>query len=119
MMRGPRRAGPAAAARWPRQCGAIRACLDRLAQYEAKGSEDLDAVSGCFGELIHLHLRPDDHDWYRETGRAWRPLYTHDGTAFGADHELIVTVERTQARFYKLELDQATLELFNNLATVP
>lgn len=33
---------------------------------------------GCFGELIHLHLRPDDHDWYRETGRAWRPLRSLD-----------------------------------------
>ena len=41
-----------AEARWPRQCGAIRACLDRLAEYEAAGSEDLDAVSGCFGELM-------------------------------------------------------------------
>ena len=30
-----------AAARWPRQCSAIRTCLDRLARYEAKGSEDL------------------------------------------------------------------------------
>ncbi len=39
-------------ARWPRQCGAIRQCLDRLADYEAAGSEDLDAVSGCFGELM-------------------------------------------------------------------
>ena len=27
-------------------------CLDRLARYEAEGSEDLDAVSGCFGELM-------------------------------------------------------------------
>ena len=42
----------AAAARWPRQCDAIRACLDRLAQFEAEGSEDLDAVSGCFGDLM-------------------------------------------------------------------
>ena len=41
-----------AEARWPRQCSAIRACLDRLAQYETDGSEDLDAVSGCFGELM-------------------------------------------------------------------
>ena len=41
-----------AAARWPRQCSAIRTCLDRLARYEAEGSEDLDAVSGCFGELM-------------------------------------------------------------------
>ena len=41
-----------AESRWPRQCGAIRTCLDRLAEYEAAGSEDLDAVSGCFGELM-------------------------------------------------------------------
>lgn len=41
-----------AAQRWPRQCSAIRTCLDRLAQLEAEGSEDLDAVSGCFGELM-------------------------------------------------------------------
>ncbi len=42
----------AAASRWPRQCNAIRACLDKLAEYEAAGSEDLDAVSGCFGDLM-------------------------------------------------------------------
>ena len=41
-----------AAARWPRQCKAIRSCLDQLAEYEAAGSEDLDAVSGCFGQLM-------------------------------------------------------------------
>ena len=41
-----------AEARWPRQCDAIRVCLSRLAEYEAAGSEDLDAVSGCFGELM-------------------------------------------------------------------
>lgn len=41
-----------AEARWPRQCDAIRVCLARLAEYEAAGSEDLDAVSGCFGELM-------------------------------------------------------------------
>ena len=41
-----------AAQRWPRQCNAIRSCLARLAEYEAAGSEDLDAVSGCFGELM-------------------------------------------------------------------
>jgi len=38
--------------RYPRQCQSIRRCLDRLAAYEAAGSEDLDAVSGCFGELM-------------------------------------------------------------------
>lgn len=41
-----------AEARWPRQSEAIRRCLAQLAQYEASGSEDLDAVSGCFGELM-------------------------------------------------------------------
>ena len=41
-----------AAQRWPRQCNAIRTCLDQLTQLEADGSEDLDAVSGCFGELM-------------------------------------------------------------------
>ena len=33
-------------------CEAIRSCLDQLAEYEAAGSEDLDAVSGCFGQLM-------------------------------------------------------------------
>lgn len=41
-----------AAQRWPRQCNAIRTCLDRLAQLETEGSEDLDAVAGCFGDLM-------------------------------------------------------------------
>ena len=41
-----------AARRWPRQCNAIRSCLARLAEYDTAGSEDLDAVSGCFGELM-------------------------------------------------------------------
>ena len=36
----------------PRQCNAIRACLAKLAEYEAAGSTDLDAVSGCFGALM-------------------------------------------------------------------
>ena len=47
---------------WPRQCGAIRSCLDELAQYEAAGSEDLDAVSGCFGSLMaELFAYRQDH----------------------------------------------------------
>lgn len=41
-----------AAQRYPRQCDAIRRCLDKLAEYEAANSTDLDAVSGCFGELM-------------------------------------------------------------------
>lgn len=43
---------PAAAQRWPRQSEAICRCLNQLAEYEAAGSESLDAVSGCFGELM-------------------------------------------------------------------
>ena len=41
-----------AEARWPRQCHAIRSSLERLAEYETVGSQDLDAVSGCFGQLM-------------------------------------------------------------------
>jgi len=41
-----------AEARQPRACGAIRASLAQLAEYEAAGSEDLDAVSGSFGALM-------------------------------------------------------------------
>lgn len=40
---------------------------------------------GAFGELIHLHLRPDDHDWYRETGREWRPLRSLDAIVICLD----------------------------------
>ena len=58
-----------AAQRWPRQCNAIRTCLDRLAQLEAEGSEDLDAVSGCFGELMaELFDYKQDH-WSPELRR--------------------------------------------------
>ncbi len=43
---------------------------------------------GVFGELIHLHLRPDDHDWYRETGREWRPLKGLDAVIVRLDPPL-------------------------------
>lgn len=38
--------------RLPRQCAAIRAQLEQLNEYEKAGSDDLDAVSGCFGQLM-------------------------------------------------------------------
>ena len=80
-----------AAARWPRQCSAIRTCLDRLARYEAEGSEDLDAVSGCFGELMaELFDYRQDH-WSPElrsigfnlasTSTCWMPTTTCPGTS--------------------------------------
>lgn len=40
---------------------------------------------GVYGEAIHLHLRPDDHDWYRETGRAWMPLKAFDAVIMRKD----------------------------------
>jgi hypothetical protein len=38
--------------RYPRQCHAIRACLDRLQDFEKKLETNIDIVSGCFGELM-------------------------------------------------------------------
>ena len=40
---------------------------------------------GVYGEALHLHLRPDDHDWYRETGRAWMPLKAFDAVIMRKD----------------------------------
>ncbi|WP_306602910.1 glutathione synthase [Azonexus sp.] len=40
---------------------------------------------GVFGQCIHLHLRPDDHDWYRETGREWIPLRGFDAVIMRKD----------------------------------
>jgi len=41
--------------------------------------------AGVFGEAVHLHLRPDDHDWYRETGREWAPLKGFDAVIMRKD----------------------------------
>lgn len=40
---------------------------------------------GVYGEARHLHLRPDDHDWYRETGCEWRPLKAFDAIVMRRD----------------------------------
>lgn len=40
---------------------------------------------GVYGEARHLHLRPDDHDWFRETGCEWRPLKTFDAVLMRRD----------------------------------
>ncbi len=44
-----------------------------------------DQHAGVFGEAVHLHLRPDDHDWYRETGREWAPLKGFDAVIMRKD----------------------------------
>lgn len=64
-----------AAQRWPRQCDAIRSCLDRLSEYEAAGSTDLDAVSGCFGELM-----AELFDYRQDV---WSPELRSIGTSLG------------------------------------
>ncbi len=40
---------------------------------------------GVFGEAVHLRLRPDDHDWYRETGREYWPLKNFDAVIMRRD----------------------------------
>ena len=40
---------------------------------------------GVYGEARHLHLRPDDHDWFRETGCEWRPLKSFDAILMRRD----------------------------------
>lgn len=45
-----------------------------------------DPDQACiFGEAVHLHTRPDDHDWYRETGRALLPLRQFDAVVMRKD----------------------------------
>ncbi|HRE19333.1 MAG TPA: glutathione synthase, partial [Rhodocyclaceae bacterium] len=40
---------------------------------------------GVFGEAIHLQTRPDDHDWFRETGRKIMPLTSFDAVLMRKD----------------------------------
>lgn len=42
-------------------------------------------TGGVFGEALHLHLRPDDHDWYRETGRETMSLKRFDAVIMRKD----------------------------------
>ena len=41
--------------------------------------------STVFAQAVRLHTRPDDHDWYRETGREWVPLRTFDAVVMRKD----------------------------------
>ncbi len=40
---------------------------------------------GVFGEALHLHIRPEEHDWHRETGRHWLPLKHFDAIILRRD----------------------------------
>ena len=65
----------AAEARWPRQTRAIVEGLARLSAYEADGCEELDLVSGCFGDLMaELFDYKQDH---------WAPQLRAIGSSIG------------------------------------
>lgn len=52
---------PAIEGRWPRQCGAIRSCIERLNRLEKENCSNPDAPAGCFGELMgELFVRQED-----------------------------------------------------------
>jgi len=42
-------------------------------------------LGGVHGEAVHMHMRPDDHDWYREKGREWLPLKSFDAVIMRKD----------------------------------
>ncbi len=42
-------------------------------------------AGGVFGQAMHLHMRPDDHDWHREISREWLPLKAFDGVIMRKD----------------------------------
>ncbi len=54
---------PQLKAQYPRQCRAIEACLDRLAQLEKEACPDPDAPAGCFGELMAELLVYEEDRW--------------------------------------------------------
>ena len=63
------------AARWPRQCAAIRGCIQRLSRLEREGCADPDQPAGVFGELMgELLVMKEDH---------WRPYLQQMGNALG------------------------------------
>lgn len=63
---------PAIRERWPRQCQAIEACLERLSQLEKEGCANPDEPANCFGELMAELLVCEEDLWaptLREMGR--------------------------------------------------
>lgn len=64
---------PAIAARYPRQCAAIEACIRTLSQLEAENCPNPDAPANCFGQLMGELLVWKDDLWastLREMGMA-------------------------------------------------
>lgn len=58
----------------PAQCEAIRTRLDALTALEAAGSDDLDALCGCFGALLGAVFRYQNDMWAPVLDRLGRGL---------------------------------------------
>lgn len=49
--------------KYPKQCHAIEAALENLAQCEARGEENIDIVAKCFGELMEAIFVYKEDNW--------------------------------------------------------
>ncbi len=47
--------------------------------------QETGIAGGVFGDAFHLHTRPDDHDWFRETGHELLPLKHFDAVLMRKD----------------------------------
>ena len=66
---------PEIESRYPRQCGAIRSCLEELSGLETKNCPNPDEVAGCFGRLMaELFVYHEDH---------WEPYLRQMGMGLG------------------------------------
>ena len=65
---------PAIRAAHPAPCEAIRARLEELNRLEAAGSDDLDALCGCFGALLGAVFAVHDDIWAPVLARLGRGL---------------------------------------------
>ncbi len=54
---------------WPRQCSAIKSCLEELSGYEKAGESNPDRCAGAFGGLMGELLVPDEQDYWAPTLR--------------------------------------------------
>lgn len=60
---------PAIETRWPRQCEAIRSCIERLNRLEQENCSNPDEPAGCFGELMAALLTYKDDLWAENLGQ--------------------------------------------------
>lgn len=57
---------PAIEESYPRQCGAIRSCIDTLSALEAENCADIDRCANCFGALMAELLVYEPDLWARD-----------------------------------------------------